>query len=84
MLQVDSSQDGLGAALVQDGKLIEFASRSLMPTEQRCSHIETELLSVVFGLERFAQYTFGCKVVIRSDHKPLAAILKKLLSQVLR
>ena len=66
---------------MQGGKPIEFASRSLMPTEQRCSQIKTELLSVVFGLERFDQYTFGRNVVIHNDHKPLSAILKKPLSQ---
>ena len=33
------------------------------------------------GLERFDQYTYGRKVVIENDHKPLAAILKKPLSQ---
>ena len=33
------------------------------------------------GVERFDQYTYGRKVVIENDHKPLAAILKKPLSQ---
>ena len=45
-LQVDSSQDTLGAAFP-----IEFASRSLTPTEWRWAQIEKELLSVVFELE---------------------------------
>ena len=84
VLQVDSSQDGLGAVLMQDGKPIEFTSRSLRSTERRWAQIEKELLSVVFGLERFDQYTFGRKVVIHNDHKPFAAILKKPLSQAPR
>ena len=35
----------------------------------------------MFGLERFDQYTYGRKVHIQNDHKPLATILKKPLSQ---
>ena len=50
-LHVDSSQDRLGAALMQDGKPIEFTSRTIMPTECRWAQIEKELLSVIFGLE---------------------------------
>ena len=58
-VQVDYSKDGLGAALGQDGKPIEPASRSLTATERRWAQIEKELLSVVFGLDRFDRYTYG-------------------------
>ncbi|KAI8733747.1 retrovirus related pol protein [Biomphalaria glabrata] len=34
-IQVDSSQHGLGAVLMQEGQPIEFASRALTPTEKR-------------------------------------------------
>ena len=81
VLQVDSSKDGLGAALLQDGRPIEYASRALTSAERNWAQIEKETLAVVFGLERFDQYTYGRKVVIENDHKPLAAILKKPLSQ---
>ena len=81
VLQVDSSKDGLGAALLPDGKPIEYASRAPTSAEQNWAQIEKETLAVVFGLEHFDQYTCGRKVVIENDHKPLAAILKKPLSQ---
>ena len=80
VLQVDSSKDGLGAALLPDGKPIEYASRAPTSAEQNWAQIEKET-AVVFGLEHFDQYTCGRKVVIENDHKPLAAILKKPLSQ---
>ena len=35
---------------------------------------------IVFSLHKFYQYTFGCKVKIFTDHKPLQAIVKKPLS----
>ena len=76
VLQVDSSNDGLGAALGQDRKPIEPASRSLTTTERRWAQLEKELLLVVFGLDRFDRYKYGRKVVIQNDHQPLASILK--------
>ena len=83
-IQDDSSQDGLGAVLMQNGKPLEYASRALTLTEKRWAQIEKELLAVVFGLERFNQYTFGRAVTIINDHKPLANILQKPLNQAPR
>ena len=55
VLQVDSSQHGLGVALMQEGKPIEYASRSLTSKESRWAQIEKELPSVIYVLERFDQ-----------------------------
>ena len=41
--------------------------------------IEKELLAVVYGMERFHHYTYGRKVTVNSDHKPLESIVKKPL-----
>ena len=84
VLQVDSSKDGSGAALLHDGKPIEHAPQALTSAEQNWAQIEKETLGVIFGLERFDQYTYSRKVVIENDHKPLAAILKKPLSQAVK
>ena len=78
-LQSDASQTGLGAVLTQNGQPLAFASRALSDAETRYAQIEKELLSVVFGLEKFHQYTYGRKVTIQTDHKPLEAIDKKPL-----
>lgn len=84
VIQCDASEKGLGAALLQDKQPIAYASRALTDTEQRYAQIEKEMLAIVFSLERFHQYTFGRKVTVHSDHKPLEAILKKPLSSVPR
>lgn len=81
VVQVDSSKDGLGAVLLQEGKPIEFALKSLKPSERKWAQIEKEALAVLYDLERFDQYTYGRKVIIQNDHKPLETILKKPLSQ---
>lgn len=81
VIQVDSSQHGIGAVLLQEGRPIEYASRALTPSERNWAQIEKEALSVLYGLERFDQYTYGRSVKVENDHKPLAAILSKPLSQ---
>ena len=84
VIQVDASGTGLGAALLQGGAPIAFASKSLSDTESRYSNIEREMLGSsierVYGLERFHHYVFGRHVNVHSDHKPLEAISNKNLA----
>ena len=79
-LQCDASEKGLGAALLQNGQPVAFASRTLSPTEQRYAQIEKECLAIIFGCEKFSQYiTRRAKVSVESDHKPLQSIFRKSL-----
>ena len=78
-IQVDASQRGLGAALLQDSDPIAFASKSLTETEGRYTNIEREIFGIVFGLERFHQYVYGRHIDVHTDHKPLKAISGKHL-----
>ena len=79
-LQCDASQSGLGAALLQNGQPIAYASRALTPIETRYAQIEKELLAIVFGCEHFKAYTYGRDVVqVETDHQPLESIVKKPL-----
>lgn len=57
-LTCDTSQHGLGAACLQDGNPIAYASRSLTQTETRYAQIEKELLAVVFACYKF-YYIYG-------------------------
>ena len=75
-IQCDASQKGLGAALLQNGKPVAYASRALSDAETRYAQIEKEMLAIVYALEKFNQFTFGRHVTVYSDHKPLEAILK--------
>ena len=59
VLQVDSSQVGLGAVLLQDGK----------PVKMRYTNIEREMLVIVFGYLKYHYYQYGRRVVCKSDHQ---------------
>lgn len=83
LLSVDASRDALGAVLLQGGRPVEFASRTLTDAQRRYAQVEKELLAIVFACERFHQYIFGKeKVIVESDHKPLESIFKKPLMSV--
>ena len=79
-LQCDASEKGLGASLLQNRQPDAFASRKLLPTEERYAQIEMECLAIVFGFDKFSQYiTRRQKVMVESNHKPLQSIFKKSL-----
>ncbi|XP_051782584.1 uncharacterized protein K02A2.6-like [Erpetoichthys calabaricus] len=79
VLQCDASETGLGAALLQSGEPVAFGSHALSLTEWGYAQIEKECLAIVYGMEKFHQYTYGRKVIIQFDHKPLESIVKKPL-----
>jgi hypothetical protein len=81
VIEVDASLKGVGAALVQDGRVIAFGSKAFTETEQRYANIEREMLAVVHACEQFHMYIYGKTFVVESDHKPLEMIhLKNLMS----
>ena len=79
-IQVDASQVGLGAALLQNGKSIAFASKALTKTKCLYANIEREMLAAVFGAERFHTYIYGQSFTIELDHKLLESISRKNLA----
>ena len=80
-IQVEASKSGIGAVLMQNGKLVSYASKSLTNAQKNYAIIEKELLAVLFGCERFQSFVDGSEVTIISDHKPLERIMKKPLSK---
>ena len=80
VLQCDTSEKGLGASLLQDGKPIASVSRVLTTTEMNYAQIKKEFLAIVFGVECFHQYKCRWTVTADSDHKPLEMIFGKPLA----
>ena len=81
-LQCDASQFGLGAALMQNGQPVAYASRALTEAETRYAQIEKELLAIVFACEHFEYYVYGREAVtVETDHQPLVPIALKPLNK---
>ena len=81
VIQCDAALSGLGACILQNGKPVEYASRSLTATERDTyAQIEKEMLAIVFAMDRFHSYCYGRHAFIETDHKPLITIVKKPLT----
>ena len=80
VLQCDASKSGLGVCLLQEGHPVAYASRALTAAEKNYAQIEKELLSIVFGMEKFETYVYGRNVKVETDHKPLEIICQKSLA----
>ncbi|PIK54593.1 hypothetical protein BSL78_08524 [Apostichopus japonicus] len=78
--QGDASEKGIGFTLMQQGQPVTFSSRALTTAETRYSQIEKELLALIFGLEQNHQFTYGRKIKLWTDHKPLVSISKKQIT----
>ena len=76
-LQTDASKKGLGACLIQNGKVVCYASRSLTKTELNYQNLEREALGTIWGMEKFHYFLYGKEFTLETDQKPLVSIYKK-------
>ena len=78
VIQCDASNTGIGGVLMQqeDGKNhpVQYASRKLLPREQKYTTGEKECLAVIFTVDKFQRYLKGKEFVIESDHRPLQVL----------
>ena len=58
----DASKEGLGCVLMQNGKVIAYASRKLKTHEQNYPTHDLELAVVVFALAKWRHYLYGAKI----------------------
>ena len=70
----DASKQGLGCVLMQDGRVIAYASRQLKKQEQNYPTHDLELAAMVFALKIWRHYLYGAPCHIFTDHKSLQYI----------
>ncbi|KAJ9536520.1 hypothetical protein OSB04_un000272 [Centaurea solstitialis] len=77
----DASHQGVGCVLMQNEKVIAYASRQLEVHEKNYTTHDLELGAVVFVLKIWRHYLYGTKCTIFTDHKSLQYILdQKMLN----
>ncbi|XP_075486462.1 uncharacterized protein LOC142526075 [Primulina tabacum] len=67
----DASKEGLGCVLMQEGRVISYASRQLKPYEKNYPTHNLELAAVVFALKIWRHYLYGAKCEIFTYHQSL-------------
>jgi hypothetical protein len=70
----DASRQGLGCVLMQEGKVVAYASRQLRKHELNYPTHDLELGTVVHALKIWRHYMIGNKCQIFTDHKSLKYI----------
>ena len=73
----DASRNGLGCVLMQQGKVVAYASRQLRPHELNYPTHDLELAAVIFALKIWRHYLYGEKCQIFTDHKSLKYIMSQ-------
>ena len=82
-LKIDASSEGLGALLEQNHGMLTYlkrypvgyASLSLRNFKKPYVQIKKEILSIVFGVEGFHEYLYGCKLTVIDDDQPLKSMI---------
>ncbi|WVZ75812.1 hypothetical protein U9M48_023843 [Paspalum notatum var. saurae] len=70
----DASGSGLGCVLMQEGRVIAYASSQLRKHEVNYPTHDIELLAVVYALKKWRHYLLGNTCHIYTDHKSLKYI----------
>ncbi|WVZ51730.1 hypothetical protein U9M48_002845 [Paspalum notatum var. saurae] len=70
----DASGSGLGCVLMQEGRVIAYASSQLRKHEVNYPTHDLELLAVVYALKKWRHYLLGNTCHIYTDHKSLKYI----------
>nr|GEW51267.1 retrotransposable element Tf2 [Tanacetum cinerariifolium] len=71
----DASHKGLGVVLMQNEKVIAYASRQLKIHEKNYTTHDLELRVVVFALKMWRHYLYGTRCTVFTDYKSLQHIL---------
>jgi hypothetical protein len=69
-----TANKGLGCVLMQEGRVVSYASCQLKKHEENYPTHDTELAKVVHALKIWRHYLIGHRCEIYSDHKSLKYI----------
>ncbi|WMV08260.1 hypothetical protein MTR67_001645 [Solanum verrucosum] len=73
----DASGIGLGCVLMQQGRVIAYASRQLKSHERNYPTHDLELAALVFALKIWRHYLYGVRCEIYTDHRSLQYIMSQ-------
>ena len=71
MMYTDTSRTSLGCVLIQNQKVVAYASLQFKPHEKNYTIHELELIAVMFAFKIWRCYLYSAGLEVYSDHKSL-------------
>lgn len=71
-IEMDASESGVGAVLIQDGHPLAFLSKALGPRNRGLSTYEKEYMAILMAVDRWRAYLQGSEFIIWTDQSALS------------
>lgn len=82
--QIDASDIGIGAVLMQDQHPVAYLSKALGPKNQGLSVYEKECMDILLAVDRWRSYLQHQPFIIRTDHRSLQHLTEKRVATKLQ
>lgn len=76
-IETNTSRDGIGSVLTQQGRLIAFMSRALGVTKRTLSIYAKEMLAILQAVHTWRLYLLGRKFFIQIDQRSLKYLMEQ-------
>ena len=80
VVEVDTSNKGIGAILLQNEHPIAYISKMLSLGHQSLPEYEKEMYAILFLVKKWEQYLMGRHFTIKTDHQPLKYPLEQKMT----
>lgn len=79
IIEIDASDMGMGAVLMQDGHPVSLLSKAFCPRNQALSTYE-ECLALVMAVDKWRSYLLGKEFILRTDHRSLLHLTEQTVT----